>query len=213
MSGNDSFQNRPAPTQDSRPLNQVGSPPYNDEQAQLNTNGVNLRTSPARDRTLHHYEHQRVAGAYGVGAQPNLQHSRNTYVHPRNPGVAQPLLPSVHDVENGSFENLPSMRVLARMDYQEAFDVFVRARQAALGVAPLREIFAEFDAQWVEQRRREAAEHNRRMAENVQRMAENARRIATANSAVIIRRGGQHGRGRGGQHSRGRGSSHDRSSV
>ncbi|KAL8970216.1 MAG: hypothetical protein Q9197_003929 [Variospora fuerteventurae] len=192
MSGNGSFHNRPDHPQDSRPLNQVGSPPYNYEQAQLNTNGLNLRTSPARDRTLHHYEHQRVAGAYGVGAQPNLQHPRN--VHPRNPRVAQPLLPSVHDVDNGSFENLPPMRVLARMDYQEAFDIFVRARQAALGVAPLGEIFAEFDAQWVEQRRREAAEHNRRMAENVQRMAERARRIATANSAVIIRRGGQDGR-------------------
>ncbi|KAL8647430.1 MAG: hypothetical protein Q9210_005568 [Variospora velana] len=212
MSGNGSFPISPAPPQDSRPLNQVGSPPYNYEQAHLNTNGVDLRTSPAHDRTLHHYGNQRIAGAYGVGAQPNLQHLRNTYVHPRNPRVAEPVLPSVHDIENGSFPNLPPMRVLARMDYQEAFDIFLRARQAALGVAPLRDIYAEFDAQWVGQRRREAAEHNRRMAENAQHVAENARRMSRVNSAVI-RQGGHDGRGRGGQHGLGRGSGHGQSSF
>ncbi|KAL9012875.1 MAG: hypothetical protein Q9173_002385 [Seirophora scorigena] len=118
---------------------------------------MSLGPLPSRDPTLHHYVHQRAPGTYGVGDPLPPQHYDYMGVHGPNPQTQQGRLPSIRDVETGTYPGLPPMSHLVRLTMYEARTMFVRARAAALPHVTQEEHDRVFQQQWHEQLRRSDA--------------------------------------------------------
>ncbi|KAI4091652.1 MAG: hypothetical protein LQ344_004003 [Seirophora lacunosa] len=123
---------------------------------------MSLGPSLSRDPTLPHNVHHRASGTYGAAdalppdALPPL-HCDDMGVRGPNLLFPQDQLPSMRDVEYGTYLGLPQMSHLVRLPKIEARTRFIQVRAAALPRETEAEHDRVFQLQWDEELRRNKA--------------------------------------------------------
>ncbi|KAL8963593.1 MAG: hypothetical protein Q9193_000160 [Seirophora villosa] len=123
---------------------------------------MSLGPSLSRDPTLPHNVHHRAPGTYGAadplprGPLPPL-HRDDMGVRGPNPLFPQDQLPSMRDVEYGTYPGLPPMSFLVGLNKFDARTRFIQARAAALPRETEAQHDQAFQQQWDEELRRNNA--------------------------------------------------------